>query len=117
MDGEIISHADYLEAVYTGERSLAAMGVFLAEVREETLKNNHKRIFLDAAGAKGPYDEDERVLIAEKIMEVFRYGYKIAALEKKENINRVIENTLLTFSINFLVLADKEKALKWLLGD
>jgi len=67
MNGKILAHENYLEAIYLGERKHLEMSKFLADVQEETLRNNQKNILFDTSNAIGNYDDLERVKIAEDI--------------------------------------------------
>ena len=116
MSVKYLKHAEYLEVIFTGKRSFAAFRDLMNNVHKECQKNNLKRILIDVSEAKGEWGAFTRFKVGEKVSEVFKYFYKILAIEKEEKINKFAENTAVNRGANLLVTSDRKKGLEWLLN-
>jgi hypothetical protein len=112
-----LNHPEYLEVIFTGQRSSAALSNLIDEVYKECQKNDLKRILIDLSGAKGELRGFGRFEIGKKVSRVFNIQYKILAIEKEERINKLAENTAVNRGANLLVTSDRKKGLDWLLKD
>jgi hypothetical protein len=116
MSIKYLKHAEYLEVIFTGERSFAAFRDLINNVHNECQKNNFKRVLIDVSEATGEWGAFTRYQVGEKVSEVFKYFYKILAIEKEEKINKFAENVAVNRGANLLVTADRKKGLEWLLN-
>lgn len=117
MSIKYLIHPEYLDVIFTGQRSSAALSNLIDEVYKECQKNNLKRILIDLSGAKGELKGFGRFEVGKKVSQVFNYLYKIVAIEKEERINKLAENTAVNRGANLLVTSDREKGLDWLMKD
>ena len=117
MSIKYLKHTEYLEVVFTGQRSSVALSALIDEVYKQCQRNDFKRILIDLSGAKGELRETGRFEVGKKVSQVFNYLYKILAIEKEERINKLAENTAVNRGANLLVTSDRKKGLDWLLKD
>jgi hypothetical protein len=115
MSIKYIRNKEFLEVIFTGERSFAAISHLIDIVYKQCQRNNLRRVLIDVSAAKGKWEDFDRFLAGERVSQVFGYHYKILAIDKEENINKFAENTAVNRGASFLVTPDKEKGLKWLL--
>jgi hypothetical protein len=117
MDIKYLKHEKYLEVIFTGERSFAALSDSIEQVYKECQKNNINKILVDISRAKGHWEEFDRFKIGEKISQLYKWHYKILTVEKENKINKFVENTAVNRGVNLLVTHDKKEGLDWLLKD
>jgi len=106
---------EFLDVIFSGERSFAAISDLIDIVYKQCQKNNLRRVLIDVSEAEGEWKDFDRFLAGEKVSQVFKHHYKILAIDKEENINKFAENTAVNRGADFLVTPDRKKGLEWLL--
>jgi hypothetical protein len=110
-----IDHEDYLEVIFTGERSYQALIDLLEEVYENCKRNGTTKIVLDIHKAKGRWKDIDRFLLGEKGAQVFGASYVTLVIDEKEQINKLAENAAYNRGLKILVTDDRKAGLGWLL--
>lgn len=114
---ENICHKDFAEFTFTGERTYEAFGKLIEIGFTKCQKKNIINILLDVSGANGEWEEFDRFRVGEKISHYYQPPYKIAVIEKKERINKFVEDTAYNRGVSILVTDDRSAALNWLLSE
>jgi hypothetical protein len=114
-DIKFIDHEEYLEVIFTGERSFQAFDDLLEKVYESCKRNGTTKILLDVREAKGKWKDVDRFRVGEKAAHLFVASYVILVIDEKEQINKLAENTAYNRGVKTLVTDDKRAGLDWLL--
>ena len=106
-------YPEYLRVKLSGEFP-ARIDVFEA-IRDQAQERGRSRIFVDLLEVDIPPSNLDRFWAGKTLADVFQHRFKIVALARQDEINRTGENAAVNRGARFLVTADEEEALRWLL--
>ena len=112
-----IQHNEYLEVIFTGERSYEDLNDLMEEVHKKCEKTKIYKVLVDIVNAKGDWKEFDRFQVGRLASQFFGERFKILGVDKKEKINRFAENTAFNRGVNVFVTDDKKEGLDWLIKD
>jgi hypothetical protein len=110
-------YKDYLEVNVEGKYSLSAYLKGLDDTLNFCSSKQLYKILFNLIGVQGDQSVIDRHMLGERTAALFRGKYKIAAIARKEAINKHAENVAFNRGVNILVTHDKEAGLNWLLDD
>ncbi len=110
----VIYHHDYLEVIFTGRRTYEEIANMLEIGVVKCQNATVRKILTDTSRAKGNWQEFDRFRIGEKIALHYPPPYKIAVIEKKEIINKFVENTAYNRGVDILITDDRKSSMDWL---
>ncbi len=115
MKLKFVNHENYLEAVFYDDRATAVKA--LKEIHKKAIELNQHRVLIDATTASGEYWELDKYDIGVAISELFKYPFKVAAVEAPENITKFSEDTAVNRGASYYVAFSIEEGLEWLLKE
>ena len=107
----------HLVAVCEGKWEPEAVAQAIECIRDEAIRTSHRRILVDWYGVSPPGSESHRFQAGEAVANMLPLPVKLAALGKKELINKLAENTARNRGASIHVCSDEKEALDWLLAD
>jgi hypothetical protein len=115
MSAEFIRHAEFLEAKVSGEYSPAGYLALVELLFAESKAGDISKIFVNLIDVTGQYSELGRFQVGQKVAELFKPPCRIAALDRKERINKFTEDVAINRGAFVFVTHDSKSALDWLL--
>lgn len=111
-----IVHDEYLSVTTNAEYSLENMYLFVERIKAEADRSKRNRILIDYRNFRGYISEAERFLGGKHLAAIFGPHLRSALVLPAEHITKLGEMTAVNRGAKFLVTADVDEALNFILG-